>query len=163
MTAWQQRLFESRFHGAGGWITAVVRVVTGVLFVSFSTGKFTDHMMESVDFERYGLPWPDGAVFLAGTVELVGGLLLLVGFLTRPAALVLALNMVVAIATAGRVEGGTFHLGVGPAMLVATLFLLWAGPGALAVDNRVRGGMPPDREPASTRPDSPADLTPVRG
>jgi putative oxidoreductase len=143
VTDWQHRLFASRFEGAGAWVTTVVRVVTGVLFVSFSTGKFTDHMMESADFEHYGLPWPDGAVYLAGTVELVGGLLLLVGLFTRPAALVLACNMVVAIATAGRVEGGTFHLGVGPAMLVAMLFLVWAGPGRLAVDDRFGRGLPP--------------------
>ena len=143
MTDWQQRVFASRFGGVGGWITTIVRVVTGALFVSFSTGKFTDHMMESVDFERYGLPWPDGAVYLAGTIELLGGLLLLIGLLTRPAALVLACNLVVAISTAGRVEGGTFHLGVGPAMLVAMLFLVWAGPGTLAFDNRIRGGLPP--------------------
>ncbi len=143
MTDWHHRVFASRFTGAGAWATTLVRVVTGALFVSFSTGKFTDHMMESVDFERYGLPWPDGAVYLAGTVELLGGLALLVGFLTRPAALVLACNMVVAIATAGRVEGGTFHLGVGPAMLVAVLFVLWAGPGHFAIDNRIRGDMPP--------------------
>ena len=43
-------------------------------------------------------------------------------------------NLVGAIATAGRVDGGSFHLGVGPTMLVAMLFLVWAGPGVLAVD-----------------------------
>jgi putative oxidoreductase len=107
-------------------------------------------MMESIDFERYGLPWPDGAVYLAGAIELLGGLALLVGFLTRPAALALACNLVVAIATAGRVDGGTFHLGVGPAMLVAMLFLVWAGPGHLAVDNRIGGGMPP-RPPSGVK------------
>jgi putative oxidoreductase len=105
--------------------------------VSFSTGKFADHMAEAVDFERYGLPWPDGAVYLAGTVELVGGVLLVVGLATRLAALVLACNLVVAIATAGRVDGGSFHLGVGPTMLVAMLFLVWAGAGALSVDERL--------------------------
>jgi putative oxidoreductase len=143
MTSWQQRVFASRFTGPAAWATTVVRVVIGALFVSFSIGKFADHMMESVDFERYGLPWPDGAVYLAGVIELLGGLALLVGFLTRPAALALAANLVVAVATAGRVDGGTFHLGVGPAMLLATLFVLWAGPGQLAVDNRIGGGMPP--------------------
>jgi putative oxidoreductase len=131
-------VFASRFTGLAAWFTAAIRLVTGVLFVSFSTGKFADHMAESVDFERYGLPWPDGAVYLAGTLELLGGLLLVIGLLTRPAALVLAANLVVAIATAGRVDGGSFHLGVGPAMLVAMLFLVWAGPGVLALDNRIR-------------------------
>ena len=48
--------------------------------------------------------------------------------------------MVGAIATAGVMDGGSFHLGVAPAMLVAMLFLLWAGSGVLAVDNRLHGG-----------------------
>ena len=143
MNEWADRLLAPRFHGAAAWMTTVVRVVAGVLFVTFSTGKFTDHMMEAADFDRYGLPWPDGAVYLAGILELLGGLLLVIGLLTRPAALVLAGNLVVAIATAGRVEGGTFHLGVGPAMLVAMVFLVWAGAGAFALDNRLRGRTPP--------------------
>jgi putative oxidoreductase len=136
---WRTRVFASRVDGLGAWATTLVRVVTGVLFVTFSVGKFADHMAESVDFDRYGLPWPDGAVYLAGTIELVGGVLLIIGLLTRPAALALAANLVVAIATAGRVEGGTFHLGVGPAMLVAMVFLVWAGPGMMALDDRLRG------------------------
>ena len=75
--------------------------------------------------------WPPTS---SGALELVGGLLLVVGLLTRPAALLLAVNMVGAIATAGRVDGGTFHLGVAPTMLVAMLFLVWAGCGRLALD-----------------------------
>ena len=140
-------MFVSRFTGPGAWFTTAIRLVAGALFVSFSTGKFTDHTAESVDFERYGLPWPDGAVYLAGTLEMLCGLLLVIGLLTRPAALVLAGNLVVAIATAGRVDGGSFHLGVGPAMLVAMLFLIWAGPGVLALDNRIRDRSV--REPAT--------------
>jgi putative oxidoreductase len=64
----------------------------------------------------------------------VCGALLVVGLLTRPAALLLAFNLVGAIATAGRVDGGPFHLGVAPAMLVAMLYLVWAGGGRLALD-----------------------------
>jgi putative oxidoreductase len=145
MTSWTERILTPRFHGVGAWGTAVVRIVVGILFVSFSTGKFTDHMAEAVDFERYGLPWPDGAVYLAGTVELLGGLLLVLGLFTRVAALALAGNLVVAIATAGRVDGGSFHLGVAPTMLVAMLFLVWAGAGALSFDERLahRHGTPP--------------------
>jgi len=130
-TAW---VFSSRLHGAGAWATTVVRVVTGVLFVTFSLGKFVDHAQESADFDHYGIPAPEVATYLVGALELVGGILLVIGLLTRPAALLLALNMVGAIATAGRVDGGTFHLGVAPAMLVAMLFLVWAGAGRLALD-----------------------------
>ncbi|HLM19171.1 MAG TPA: DoxX family protein [Acidimicrobiia bacterium] len=131
-------MFGSRTHGGGAWATAVVRVVTSVLFVTFSLGKFADHAKESADFAHYGIPAPELATYLVGTLELVGGILLVIGLLTRPAAAVLALNLVGAISTAGRVDGGSFHLGVGPAMLVAMLFLVWAGSGRFAVDRSVR-------------------------
>jgi putative oxidoreductase len=128
------RVLEPRTHGFAGWCTTAVRIVTGVLFVSFSLGKFVDHARESADFDHYGIPAPQVTTYLVGTLELVCGVLLVVGLLTRPAAAVLAANLVGAISTAGRVDGGTFHLGVGPAMLVAMVFLVWAGCGYLAVD-----------------------------
>jgi len=56
----------------------VVRVVTGVLFVTFSLGKFVDHAAEAADFDHYGIPAPEVATYLVGTLELVGGLLLVV-------------------------------------------------------------------------------------
>ena len=116
----------------------MVRVVTGVLFVTFSLGKFVDHAKESADFDHYGIPAPEVATYLVGTLELVGGILLVIGLLTRPAAAVLALNLLGAISTAGRVDGGAFHLGVAPAMLVAMLFLVWAGSGRFALDRVAR-------------------------
>ena len=129
-----RRLLSPRTHGGAAWCTTVVRVVTGVLFVTFSLGKFADHAAEAADFEHYGIPAPEVATYLVGTLELVGGALLVLGLLTRPAAAALAANLVGAIATAGRVDGGSFHLGVGPTLLVAMLYLVWAGPGVVAVD-----------------------------
>ena len=138
MTSFTAWACGTRTHGAGAWATTVVRVVTGVLFVLFSLGKFVDHAQESADFDHYGIPAPEVATYLVGVLELLGGLLLIVGLCTRPAAALLALNLMGAIATAGRVDGGTFHLGVAPAMLVAMLFLVWAGSGRLALDRTVR-------------------------
>jgi putative oxidoreductase len=138
MSSFAARVFEPRTHGAAAWATTVVRVVTGVLFVTFSLGKFVDHMQETADFRHYGIPAPEVATYVVGTLELLGGLLLVVGLLTRPSALLLACNLVGAISTAGRVDGGTFHLGVAPAMLLAMLFLVWAGPGNLALDRILR-------------------------
>jgi len=138
VTTLAEWVFASRTRGAGAWATAAVRVVTGVLFVTFSLGKFVDHAAERADFDHYGIPAPDVTTYLVGTLELVGGVLLIVGLFTRPAAVLLALNLVGAIATAGRVDGGTFHLGVAPTMLVAMLFLVWAGCGRLAVDQLMR-------------------------
>jgi uncharacterized membrane protein YphA (DoxX/SURF4 family) len=137
VSSFTARVFEPRTHGAAAWATTAVRVITGALFVSFSLGKFVDHAQETADFDRYGIPAPEVATYLVGTLELVCGALLVVGLLTRPAAFLLACNMVGAIATAGRVDGGSFHLGVAPALLVAMLFLLWAGPGHLALDRRL--------------------------
>lgn len=103
------RLLHSRYErGAAAALVAAVRVVAGIVFVSVSTGKFTDHATEAVDFHRYGVPVPDFSVYAVGSVEVLCGLLLIIGLMTRPAAGALALTMVGAIATAGRVEGGSF-------------------------------------------------------
>ena len=128
---------ETRLSGAGAWATTVVRVVTGLFFVSTSLGKFFDYSKEVDDFRSYEVPWAEVAVPAVGVLELVGGVLLVLGLLTRLSALLLALNMVGALATAGRVEGGSFHLVYAPALLVAMLFLLWAGPGPRSVDERL--------------------------
>ena len=122
--------------GAAGWLAAVVRVVAGVAFVLIGIGKFADHMKEAADFDSYGVPLPDIAVWVSGTIEVVGGGLLVVGLLTRLAAAALAVNLVVAISTAGVMEGGSFHLGVGPTLLAAMLFLVWAGGGVWSLDGR---------------------------
>ena len=114
----------------------VVRVASGVVFVSFSLGKFARHGAEADAFDRYGIPLPDATTYLAGGVELACGVLLILGLMTRPAALALAANMAVAIATAGRIDGGPVHLGLAPALLVCMLYLVWAGGGARSADLR---------------------------
>jgi putative oxidoreductase len=114
----------------------VVRIAAGAFFVSVSTGKFLEHAQESADVASYGVPLADVAVVLVGVTELVGGILLILGWWTRPAAAVLAATMVGAIATAGVQEGGWFHLGVAPAMLLLMLLLVGFGPGRPALDRR---------------------------
>ncbi len=140
MNRFLELLTGSRYHGTGAYVTTAVRVIAGVLFITFSIGKFSDHTHEVMDFDHYGVPLADIAVYLVGVVELIGGFLLVVGLFTRLAAVILAVNMVGAIATAGRVDGGSFHLGVAPTLLVAMLFLVWAGSGAYAVDAKLAGG-----------------------
>jgi putative oxidoreductase len=129
------RLLRSRYdHGAAAFPVALLRAVAGFLFMSISLGKFIDHAGEAVDFDRYGVPVPGFAVYAVGTIELIGGLLLVVGLLTRPTAAALAVTLIGAIATAGRVEGGWFNLGLAPALLVVMLLLLWVGSGRPALD-----------------------------
>lgn len=122
--------------GLGRW-PLVVRLPTGVILVVVSLSKFTRHGSLVESFERYGVPWPDASVYLAGTVELVGGLLIVVGLVIRLAALGVAANMVVALATAGRVDTDLYHVGLGSLLLAAAVFLVWAGAGPWSVDERL--------------------------
>lgn len=85
------------------------------------------------------MPLPELATYLVGGLELGGGILLALGLLTRLAALGLAVNMAVAVATAGRIEGGLVNLGLAPALLAAMLVLLWTGAGRPSVDDRLLG------------------------
>src|SRR4029453_9180450 len=50
--------------GAAGCVALVVRVVAGSLFIAFGIGKFADHMKEAIDFQSYGVPLPDVAVYV---------------------------------------------------------------------------------------------------
>ena len=129
-----RRALTSRCRGRGAYALAAVRATGGALFIAFSISKFSDHNHEAHDFRHYGIPIPNVAVPAVGGLELIGGTLLVLGLLTRPAALVLAANLIGAILTAGRVDGGSFNLGVAPAMLAVMLIIVWAGPGAPACD-----------------------------
>ncbi len=64
--------------------------------------------------------------YLVGALEIGGGILLVLGVFTRLVALALAGNFVVAIATAGRIEGGPVHLILAPALLACMVYLTWA-------------------------------------
>jgi uncharacterized membrane protein YphA (DoxX/SURF4 family) len=128
------RLFSTRLRGRAAWVPTGVRIAVGLFFVAASTSKFTDHAAEVEDFRHWGVPVPEISTYLAGVIELVGGAALVVGLLTRLAAYVLGLNLAVAIATAGRVDGGVFHLGVAPVLVLTMVGLIWSGPGRWSVD-----------------------------
>ena len=68
--------------------------------------------------------------------ELVGGLLLIAGLFTRPAALLLAGDMIGAILVSGIAKSELISLTLAPAELVAMLVLLWMGPGRYLIDLR---------------------------
>lgn len=130
-------LLRTRDRGAVGVAMLVVRLAAGLPLVLFGIGKFTSYGSEVTDFRHYGLPLPEAAVVLAGIVEVVGGAAIVAGFLTRLAAGVVALNLLVALLTAGLVDGGTFHLVVGPVLLAACVVLVVLGGGTLSADARL--------------------------
>jgi putative oxidoreductase len=111
-----------------------VRVAAGGIVAGFGVGKFTRHAAEAASFGHYGIPYSGPMTYVTGVVELAGGVALVIGFLTRLAAPALAVNFIVAIATAGRIDGGVVNLGLAPTLLVAMVFLRYAGSGRRSLD-----------------------------
>src|SRR5436190_21728917 len=96
----------------------VLRLLSGGVFVAFGVGKFVNRASELASFKSYSLPAPEVLVVVIGVIELVGGLLLIAGVLTRPAALVLAGDMIGAIVLSGVAKGEVISLTLAPAALV---------------------------------------------
>ena len=119
-------------------VIAVLRFAAGAILVAFGAAKFGNHGAEAASFDRYGLPDPNLFVYVVGALELGLGVLLLLGLRTRIAAIVLAGNMIGAIATAGRVEGGFVNLGLAPTLLLVLLVLATRGAGRWSLDAHVR-------------------------
>lgn len=115
----------------------MLRIIAGVIFIAFALPKFLQPEFEIRKFVSYGLPPSSVLVYAVALAELGGGLALVAGLATRPAARLLAGDMAGAVLTAGVSVGGPIHLGLAPALLVTMLYLLWAGPGALSVDGRL--------------------------
>src|SRR2546423_1859993 len=89
--------------GVGGWAALPLRVILGLGIAAHGAQKLFAwcggpglHGVEHF-FGKLGVPAPMvSGPFVAG-LELFGGLLLVVGLLTRPVALLLAIEMVVAV------------------------------------------------------------------
>ena len=117
---------------------AVLRIVAGYCFLLHGTAKLLGlphvEMFDGVTlFSLMGL---------AGVLEIVGGILLIIGFFTRPVAFLLAGEMAVAYFTA-HISISDFWLPLmnsgEPAVLFCFifLFLVFSGAGAWSVDQRV--------------------------
>ncbi len=122
----------------GSRFLAALRLTAAGVLVAFGAAKFGNHGAEAASFDRYGLPDPNLFVYAVGALELGLGVLLLLGLRTRLAASVLAGNMVGAIATAGRVEGGFVNLGLAPTLLLVLLVLAARGAGRWSLDAHAR-------------------------
>src|SRR5580700_9305050 len=119
----------------------ILRVALGLIFIYHGYPKLVraDAMMRQF-FIQHG--FPGYFVGLAGILECVGGGLLLVGLFTRPAALLLAAEMAIAIWKVKMVHGVfavneyQFEL----ALAAACVALATVGAGSLSVDYVMLGG-----------------------
>ena len=113
----------------------------GIIFLIFGVGKFANHAAEVASFRHYPLPAPGAFVYLVGVVEVVGGLLLVLGLLTRVAAIALAADMVGAITVSGLGRGEVISLTLAPLLLVAMISLIHLGAGAWSVDQMMAANL----------------------
>jgi len=129
-----------------GFASLALRIPVGVILAAHGAQKLfgwfggygldgTGGWMASVGLEPGYL-----MALLAGSAEFFGGLALVLGLLTRPAAVVTAITMLVAIIFV-HISNGLFMTNNGYefalSLFAATLALAIQGGGSLSVDNRL--------------------------
>ena len=78
--------------------TIIVRIMVGAVFLSEGIQKFLYPAMRGAGrFEGMGFPNPEFIGPFVGVFEILCGISLLIGLLTRPAAIAMLINMTVAI------------------------------------------------------------------
>lgn len=120
--------FMSRFHAV---TLALLRIVAGFLFMQHGGQKLFGWMSENPPVELASL------MGLAGVLEFLGGILIMLGLLTRPVAFLLAGEMAVAYFMAHFPQHPLPLLNYGePAALFCFIFLYLSasGPGPFSID-----------------------------
>ncbi len=123
---------------ADRWPPFVLRLVLALVFIPAGIGKFANHDAYITRFDRWGFPQPSAFAYSVGVVEIGAGLLMLLGIAPRLVAAGLAANMVGALATAGRVDGGQ-NIWLPLVLIVICLAIVSQGGGRYALHERVFG------------------------
>ncbi|HXB14068.1 MAG TPA: DoxX family protein [Bacteroidia bacterium] len=133
----------------------IIRIMTGSVFFWEGILKFVYPNQGVGRFTKLGFPMPETMAHFVAVCEIVGGLSLLFGFLTRFTSFYFILQMIVAIlSTKISLYLGTSPLPLPPApptvgfwavlhetradwaQLLTSVFLLLVGPGILSLDYR---------------------------
>jgi putative oxidoreductase len=125
----------------------MVRLAVGGVFLSEGLQKFIFPIALGVGrFEKIGIPLPGFFAPFVGAVEVVCGLLLIVGLLTRLATIPLLIDMGVAIYTTKisvYVSSGFWAMAhearTDYTMVLGCIFLLMAGAGPVSIDRLLQG------------------------
>ncbi len=129
-----------------GYGLTVVRILVGIIFVAHGSqklfGAFGGYGLEGTGQYMASLGLTPGYLMalLSGSAEFFGGLGLVVGLLARPAALVLAATLVVAILSV-HIHNGLFMANNGYefalALLGGVIAVLIEGAGKLSIDRAI--------------------------
>lgn len=126
--------------------TLVIRCLVGVVFFSEGIKKFLFVAEWGAGrFARIGIPYPQVLAPLVGSFEVVCGLLLVVGLMTRLASIPLIIVISVAIVSTKipiLMKNGFWPMEAEArtdySMLLGLIFLLLVGAGTYSLDKRIR-------------------------
>jgi putative oxidoreductase len=137
---------KALFATRAGYGLSVVRILVGVIFMAHGAqklfGLFGGYGLEGTGqwMESIGLAPGYLMALLSGSAEFFGGLALVVGLLVRPAALALAVTLVVAIFSV-HINNGLFMSNNGYefalALLAGSVAVLIEGAGRLSLDRLI--------------------------
>jgi len=149
-------LVESASRRFGSIAPLATRIVIGLAFFQAGLGKWR-HMPNIVQFfDSLGIPLPAFNAYLVASMELVGGLALILGLFTRFFAAGLTTTMVVALLTADTADflaSWSASSEIAPTDVTAftfLLFLVWLvayGAGKLSLDALLRRIFSMESEP----------------
>ena len=136
------RLLNNLAEGMQSPFLLLVRLYWGWQFIETGWGKVNNIGKVVEFFTTLGIPAPAlNAHFIAG-LELIGGILLVLGLAARPIGLLLTSNMLVAYATADREalfsifrEPDKFYAAAPYTFLIASLIVLIFGAGKFSLDS----------------------------
>src|SRR3989442_14402591 len=119
------------------WGIQVVRIMTGLLFAVDGYQKFARGLGDvSVYFAKISIPFPGVMAPFIATLELIGGILLILGLFTRVVGALFAVEMLVTTVWVKLALGAGWNASdLDRMLLVAAILMVLAGPGAAAVDN----------------------------
>jgi putative oxidoreductase len=122
------------------WGLTLVRISTGLIFAVHGYQKFMGGITGVVGFfTKLGIPAPGLMAPFIATVELLGGVLLILGLATRWVGLLLALEMIVTGFWIQVPSRGWNASDLDRSLLAAALAMFLAGPGRAAVDAMLPG------------------------
>lgn len=132
-------------HSWSGPIHAALRIMTGLLFLQHGTAKILGFPMNDTLKGMFS-GMPSGMTYFTGLMELIGGVLIIIGLFTRPVAFILSGFMAAAYFMAHMPQGFFPILNYGELAILYCFVFLWlasAGAGPFSVDNS-RGAVKPE-------------------
>lgn len=140
------KLFDRAISTHAPRMAILIRFSVGLIFLTQGILKYTDPNWGVIRFTKIGFPFPDFTAHFVGTFEIISGLLVTIGLLTRLASVPLLIINLTAIGTTKipelfRPEQGFWFMVSDArtdfAMLMGILYLLIAGAGQWSLDSSI--------------------------